>query len=84
MIKEITTETLGKNKTGWRFDRKRRLFTTFQVDTTFNGSRHVRRGFATKREAREYLENLKTQDRLIKIGFIETIKKIEKYDDKNL
>ena len=79
MIKEITTETLGKNKTGWRFDRKRRLFITFQVDTTFNGARHVRRGFVTKASAKTYLEQLKTQERLIKIGFVETIKKLENY-----
>ena len=78
MIKEITAKTLGKNKTGWRFDRKRRLFVTFQVDATFNGARHVRRGFATRREAQTYLENLKTQDRLIKIGYVRTMETIEK------
>lgn len=75
MIKEITSKTLGKSKTGWRFDRKRRLFVTFQIDTTFDGKRHVRRGFLTKAEARDYLEKLKTQDRLIKIGYIGTVEK---------
>lgn len=77
MIKEITRKTLGNNKTGWRFDRKRRLYVTFQVDATFNGARHVRRGFATKREARNYLDQLKMQDRLIKIGFVQTIEKLK-------
>lgn len=78
MIKEITAKTLEKKKTGWRFDRKRRLFITFQVDATFNGSRHVRRGFLTRRDAKEYLEQLKTQERLIKIGYVEAMKTIEK------
>ncbi len=76
MIKEITCKTLGKTKTGWRFDRTRRLWITFVVDTTFNGKRHVRRGFLTKGAARDYMEKLKTQDRLIKIGYVKTVEKL--------
>lgn len=76
MIKEITCKTLGKTKTGWRFDRKRRLFITFQVDTTFDGERHVRRGFTTRAAAKDYLDKLKTQDRLIKIGYVKTVEKL--------
>lgn len=78
MIKEITTKTLGKTKTGWRFDRKRQLWVTFVIDTTFNGVRHVRRGFLTRRAAKDYLEQLKTQDRLIKIGYVQTVQNINK------
>ena len=83
MIKKIEVKTLGKNKIGWRFDMKRRLYITFQVDTTFNGSRHVRRGFPSKKAALDYLEELKTQDRLIKIGYVKTLEKIEN-ENKNL
>ena len=74
MIKEITCQTLGKTKTGWRFDRTRQLWITFSVDTTFDGKRHVRRGFATKAAARDYLEKLKTQDQSIKIVYVKMFK----------
>lgn len=83
MIKEITATELGKKKIGWRFDRKRQLYITFQVRTTFDGKPHVRRGFATKRDAAEYLEQVKVQNRLIKIGYIQTVQKIQN-DNENL
>lgn len=73
-IKEITAKTVGKKKSGWRFDKKRELFVTWMVDTTFDGSRHVRRGFLTERAASDYLDQLKVQDRLKQIGVVELIK----------
>ncbi len=73
-ITEITAKTLGKKKSGWRFDRKRELYVTFAVDTTFDGARHVKRGFLTERAAQDYIDQLKIQDRLKQIGVREPIK----------
>ena len=73
-INEITAKTLGKKKDGWRFDKKRELFVSFVVDTTFDGARHVKRGFLTEREAKEYLAQLKVQDRLRQIGVAAPVK----------
>ena len=42
-IKEITSKALGKAKSGWRWDKKRELFVTFQVDTQFNGNKFLKR-----------------------------------------
>lgn len=74
MISEITAKKLGKKKAGWRWDKKRELFVTFQVDTTFAGTRHVRRGFLTERKAQDYIDQLKIQQRLKEIGVVELIK----------
>lgn len=73
-ITEITAAKLGKKKSGWRWDKKRELFVSFVVDTTFDGERHVRRGFLTEKIAREYLDQLKIQERLKQIGVVSLIK----------
>lgn len=73
-IKELTTKTLGKQKTGWRWDRKREIYVTWQVDTTFRGERHIRRGFRSEQAAKDYIADLKMQDRLKEIGFAVPIK----------
>lgn len=73
-ISEISTKILGKKKSGWRFDKKRELFVTWSVDTTFDGARHVRRGFLTKSDAEDYLDQLKVQERLKQIGVVNLIK----------
>ncbi len=73
-IKLLTKKTLGKSKAGWRWDKKRELWVTYQLDTEFNGKRHVRRGFRTEKAAQDYHEQLKTQDRLIEIGYAQPIK----------
>lgn len=73
-ITEITAKTLGKKKSGWRFDKKRELFVTFAVDTTFDGTRHVKRGFLTERAAQDYIDQLKVQERLKRIGVVSLVK----------
>lgn len=73
-IKEITTRQIGKKKSGWRFDKKRELWVTFAVDTTFDGARHVRRGFLTSKAAEDYLKQLKIQERLKQIGVVSLVK----------
>lgn len=73
-IKELTKKFLGKTKTGWFWDRRRELFVTYQVDTQFNGERHIRRGFRSEKEAKDYIEQLKTQERLKQIGVVQIIK----------
>ncbi|HEX8287871.1 MAG TPA: tyrosine-type recombinase/integrase [Pyrinomonadaceae bacterium] len=73
-IKEITQNELGKTKTGWRWDRRRGVWVTFQVDTQFNGARHIRRGFRTAKEAESYIEQLKMQERLKEIGVASLVK----------
>lgn len=81
MITEITTKCLGKKKSGWRLDKRRGLYVTFSVDSTLNGKRHVKRGFDTEKAAQDYIDQLKVQERLIKIGVVElleypTVKKL--------
>ena len=73
-ITEITAEKLGKKKSGWRWDKKRELFVSFVVDTTFAGARHVRRGFLTEKAAGEYFDQLKVQERLKEIGVVSLVK----------
>lgn len=73
-ISEITATELGKKKSGWRWDKKREVYVTFQVDTTFDGTRHVRRGFLTEKKAGEYLDQLKIQERLKQIGVVSLVK----------
>lgn len=74
MIKELTKKTLGKSKSGWLWDRKREVFFTFQIDTQFNGERFIKRGFRSEESAKDYIENLKTQERLKEIGFSMPVK----------
>jgi len=73
-IKEITALAVGKKKSGWRYDKRRELFVTWMVDTSFDGARHVKRGFLTERKAEDYLEQLKVQERLKQIGVINLVK----------
>jgi len=73
-IKELTKKSLGKSKAGWTWDRKRELWTTWQVDTVFLGERHIRRGFRSAKEAQDYLEQLDLQERLKEIGVVKVIK----------
>ncbi len=73
-ITEITAKTLGKKKSGWHWDKKRGLFVSWQVDTTFDGSRHVKRGFPTEKAAGVYLDQLKVQERLKAIGVVSLVK----------
>lgn len=73
-ITELTAAKLGKKKAGWRWDKKRELWVTWIVDTTFDGSRHVKRGFLTEKKAGEYLDQLKVQERLKQIGVAPPVK----------
>lgn len=73
-IRELTQKTLGKKKSGWHFDKRRQIWVTWQVDTFFNGTRLVRRGFRSESEARDYLAQLKTQERLKELGVVRFIK----------
>jgi len=74
MIKELTKKSLGKSKSGWVWDRKRETFFTWQVDTQFNGERLIKRGFRSEESAKDYIEKLKTQERLKEIGVVQLIK----------
>lgn len=74
MITEITAKTLGKKKSGWRFDKRRELYVSYSIDTTFDGKRKVKRGFLTEKAAQEYIDQLKVQERLIRIGVSEPVK----------
>ncbi len=73
-VKELTKETLGKTKSGWTWDKKRGVWSTWQVDTHFNGERHIRRGFKSKKETEDYLAQLKMQEKLKDIGVIKLLK----------
>lgn len=73
-IQELTTKTLGKKKSGWRWDKKREIWITWMVDTTFDGARHVKRGFLTEKAAGTYLDQLKIQERLKQIGVVSLVK----------
>ena len=73
-ITELTQKSLGKKKSGWRWDKKRELWVTWILDTTFDGARHVKRGFLTERAADDYLKQLKIQERLKQIGVVSLIK----------
>lgn len=74
MIKELTKKTLGKSKAGWTWDKKRKLFYTFQIDTEIGGARHIRRGFRSEQAAIDYLDKLAMQKKLKEIGVVQIIK----------
>lgn len=73
-IKQLTKKVLGKSKSGWVWDRKRELWFTYQIDTTFLGERYVRRGFRSEQEAKNHLKALDEQERLKEIGAIQILK----------
>lgn len=86
-IKELTAVKLGKKKkSDWRFDKKRELWVTWQVRAEFDGVPHVRRGFLTEADAKDYLKQLGTQERLKKIGVVDLIKfpTVKKLFDRHL
>lgn len=69
-ITEITAENLKKAKPGWLWDKKRKLFVTWEVTTQYLGRRHKRRGFRTETDAEEYLRDLKLKERAAEVGLI--------------
>jgi integrase len=68
MIRRVTQKKLGKNKTGWIFDKRSESWSTYELDVWIHGERVRRRGFRTRKDAEELETRLKAESRLSEFG----------------
>lgn len=72
MISRILRGKVPAGAKGWIYDKRAEAWATYQIDLRINGERIRRRGFRTKKEAEEFVADLKSSDRLAEFGLSKT------------